>query len=191
MDFFRRIFFQIFYLRKPPWDTGVTPPELMAFIQENPPGRALDLGCGTGTNALTLARNGWQVTGVDFVARAIKTAQDKARQGRLQIDFHVGDVIRLENVSGPFDLILDIGCFHALSDQGKAAYVGNLRQLLAPEGTFLMYAYFRLPDEGPKSLGGGLVEEDLRMLSENLRLLQRQDGTERGMRPSAWFWYRL
>ncbi|MEW6615857.1 MAG: methyltransferase domain-containing protein [Thermodesulfobacteriota bacterium] len=49
-----------------PWDTNITPPEVMEFIQKTSPGRALDLGCGTGTNGITLARHGWKVTGVDF-----------------------------------------------------------------------------------------------------------------------------
>ncbi len=189
MNFLRRLFFQIFYLRKPPWDTGVSPPELMAYIQDNPPGRALDLGCGTGTNAITMAQHGWDVVGVDFIPRAIKKARKKAGQAQLSIDFRVEDVTRLEGVSGPFDLILDIGCFHSLPDQGKTTYLQNLERLLAPSGTFLMYAYFHLPDEPPNSLAGGLDEADLRQLGAHLRLVRRQDGSERGRRPSAWIWY--
>ncbi|HZD55845.1 MAG TPA: class I SAM-dependent methyltransferase, partial [Anaerolineales bacterium] len=71
MKILRRIFFNLWYYREPPWDTGISPPELLAFIESHPAGQALDLGCGTGTNVITLARNGWQVTGVDFAPRAI------------------------------------------------------------------------------------------------------------------------
>ncbi|MCK7512216.1 MAG: methyltransferase domain-containing protein [Desulfobacterales bacterium] len=63
-----------------PWDTNITPPEVMEFIAETPPGRALDLGCGTGTNAIALARHGWQATGVDFAPKAVH----KARAARLK-----------------------------------------------------------------------------------------------------------
>ena len=51
----RRLLFSIWYwLRRPPWDTGVTPPELVRFVSAHSPGRALDLGCGTGTNVVVV-----------------------------------------------------------------------------------------------------------------------------------------
>ena len=182
----RKLFYQVLYLGDPPWDTGVSPPELMAFIESRPPGRALDLGCGTGTNAITLARRGWQVSGVDFIGRAIRQARRKARQAGVQVDFHVGDVARLERISGPFDLILDIGCFHSLTEAGRRDYVNNLDRLLAPEGTYLLYAWIRTAEAEDNALG----ETDLALLDECLRLVRREDGEERGQRPSAWFTYR-
>lgn len=68
---------------KPPWDSGITPPELVALV-EGPdalaPGRALELGCGTGTNAVYLARHGWQVAAVDLVDRAVRQARRRPRR---------------------------------------------------------------------------------------------------------------
>jgi len=154
----------------------------MAFIERNPPGRALDLGCGTGTNAITLAQHGWRVTGVDFVGKAIRSAQRKARQAVVEVDFRQEDVTRLRGITGPFDLVLDIGCFHSLPAESKAAYVQNMERLLAPNGTFLMYAFFQDDESKP-----GLKEQDLVLISDHLRLVGRQDGWERGSRPSAWF----
>ena len=174
------------YLRKPRWDTGVTPPEVMAFLGSRSPGRALDLGCGTGTNAITLAQHGWQVTGVDFVSSAIQQARRKARQAGVSIDFRQGDVTHLPGVTGPFDLVLDIGCFHSLPPQAKQTYAQNLPGLLAKPGTFLMYGFFK--DPGVSRVG--LETSDLDLLATYLRLAQRQDGTERGARPSVWLTYR-
>lgn len=185
--FLSKIFFNFLYLfGEPPWDTGISPPELMAFIAEQPPGRALDLGCGTGTNVITLARHDWQVTGVDFVGRAIETARRKAKKAGVQAEFHVDDVTRLEGVAGPFDLVLDIGCLHSLAPEAKTRYIDNLGSLLAPGGFFLVYGFL----QGPEASGQGLSPSDLHALEADLALLDRQDGTERGIRPSVWLKYR-
>lgn len=178
----QKLFFNLWYYRKPPWDTGISPPELMEYIANHPPGRALDLGCGTGTNVITLARHGWRVTGVDFARRAIAIARYKARQARIQVDLRVGDVTKFTN-PGSFDLVLDIGCFHTLPFALRQEYIHNLTQLLAPQGTYLLYAFFKSEGEN----GPGLLPADVELLSEHLTLVSRQDGTERGMRPSAWF----
>lgn len=179
----KRLFYTLSYLSDPPWDTGISPPELMAFIQSHEPGRALDLGCGTGTNAITLAKHGWQVTGVDFVWLAIRAAKRKARKASAEVDFRVGDVTRLEGISGPFDLVLDIGCFHSLPESRKAAYIRNLEHLLSDIGTFLMYGFI----QNPGSSDTGISNHDLTRLTKFLRLVERNDGTDRGQRKSAWF----
>lgn len=186
MSFFRRLFFNLWYLRKPPWDTGVSPPELLDFIAQHPPGRALDLGCGTGTNVLTLAQHGWQVTGVDFAARAIKKAKKRLRKADVQAELIVDDVTELQGLSGPFDLILDIGCFHGLSEEGVAKYIRNLDRLLAPGGYLLLYGFFK----GPEESGTGLLESDLEAIATLLEPIDRKDSTERKLRPSVWMTYR-
>ena len=187
MKFLRRIFFNLMYFRNPPWDTGISPPELMAFIEENPPGRALDLGCGTGTNVITLAKNGWQATGVDFAPHGIKIARQKAKQANLDVNLLVDDVTHLDKVDGKFDLILDMGCYHSLSAEGKANYRKNLERLLAPGGTYLLYAFFR---EDSEENGPGISIADVDAINSFLTLEHREDGTERGRRPSAWFNFR-
>jgi len=185
MNALRRLTFTLWYLRRPPWDSGIVPPEVEAFIRENPPGRALDLGCGTGTSSQALARAGWTVTGVDFIKRAIRIAKRKALAENLSIDFHVADVTHLPGplFTVPYDLVLDVGCFHGLSPDGKAAYLNQSDHLLASGGTWLLYGFFR-PDESP---GPGLIASDL----ENFpfKMIKRQDGVDRKNRPSAWLWF--
>jgi len=186
MSLLTRLFFQFKYLQKPRWDTGISPPELLEFIQQYPPGRAIDLGCGTGTNAITLAKNGWQVTGVDFIGRALQAAREKARQAGVEVDFRQGNVAHLQGVSGPFDLVFDLGCFHSLSATDRPAYVENLGHLLAVHGIYLMYAFFKQTS----SNRAGLVDKDLDLLASRLELVRRQDGEDSRGLPSAWFTYR-
>jgi SAM-dependent methyltransferase len=179
----RRVYFNLWYFFNPPWDTGISPPELLDFLARHPPGRALDLGCGTGTNVLTLAQHGWQVCGVDFAWQAIFLARRKARQAGVQADLRVGDVTLLKGIHGPFDLVLDIGCFHSLPGAGRAAYLRNLTRILAPQGFFLLYAFL-----GSSAAGSpGLQPTDLAALESSLALVRRQDGQDRGQQPSAWF----
>ena len=135
-----------YLLGRAPWDTGVSPPELLAFLDANPAGRALDLGCGTGTNVVTLAQRGWDVTGVDFSARAIGAA---ACRGHAQPAWPPTCAEATSPTSpvsiGPFDMILDIGCFHRLGSTAQARYAGNLDRLLGRRGAFLLYAFVADP----------------------------------------------
>ena len=178
-----RLRFLWMYLRRPPWDSGITPPELHEFIAAHPAGRALDLGCGTGTNVLTLAQNGWRVTGVDFVPKAIQLAKRKTKNVKDKVDLHVGDVTNLRGITGPFDLALDSGCF--LGVENKSAYLDELDRLLARGGHWLLYAFLR-PDTLPS--GPGLDAATLnRIQASGFSLLSRTDGFDRRDRPSAWF----
>ena len=98
--------YALWYFQRPPWDSGITPPELLEFLKDRPVGRAIDMGCGTGTNLIHLALQGWQVTGIDFVPLAIHQARKKARQAGIKADFQIGDVTRLESIAGPYDLTI-------------------------------------------------------------------------------------
>jgi ubiquinone/menaquinone biosynthesis C-methylase UbiE len=182
---FRRLLFHYWYFRHPPWDTGISPPELNDFLNEHQPGRAIDLGCGTGTNVVTLARAGWQVTGVDFAARAIQLARKKVRQARVQAELSVQDVTRLDGIAGPFDLAFDLGCFHTLPQAGKSQYLEQLDRILAPQGFWLLYGFLKPEASGT---GPGLSEADIGRITSQVTLLSRQDGTDqKGARASAWF----
>ena len=180
----RKAFFTFLYwFRDPPWDTNITPPEVYGFLESNPPGRALDLGCGTGTNVITLAEMGWKATGIDFVPRAIRMARRKARRKGLSeaAKFRVGNALSAESFQGKYDLILDIGCFHGLPEGSAEVYARNIKDHLAEGGSLLLYAHLR---QGPSS-SHGADEESLEKLGEVLRLDWRQEGEE-SSRPSAW-----
>ena len=170
-----------------PWDTGVSPPELLAYLKTRPPGRALDMGCGTGTNAITLARHGWEVYAIDFSAPAIRTARRKARRAGVSAHFYRRSVADTGDLPAPFDLILDIGCYHGLHPAIQAQYAANLKRLLAPGGTLLMYAHLRQAGASPDY---GLDENGLHLLTEHVRLIQRTEGRDHRGRASAWLVFR-
>lgn len=179
----KKLFYYLSYFRKPPWDTGISPPELLELIRTCPPGKALDLGCGTGTNAITLARHGWRVTGIDFVAKAIRKAQKKARQAGVKVDFHIGDVTKIDMIHGQFDLVLDIGCFHSLTPEEKTAYIRNLKRLLAPGGIFLLYGFLA----GASPTSSGISPSDIESIRSVAELVRQDTGFDRAQRSSAWF----
>jgi SAM-dependent methyltransferase len=185
----QRLLYNLWYYFHPPWDTGIIPPEVVEAVEGPgalPPGRALDLGCGTGTNSLYLARHGWQVVGVDLAATAIRRARRKAEGTGLSLDFHAADVTRLDFLDPPFDLALDIGCFHALDAQGQRRYRDQLCRLLNPGARFMLYAFGPHPG---RFIRMGIARDQVRRLFEPDFLLRRVDGGEDPTGPSAaWYW---
>src|SRR5579871_280525 len=95
-----------------PWDTGFPSTELRRVLRERKltPCRALDLGCGTGTNSVWLAQQGFEVTGMDFAALAIEQAQERARQAGVNVRFVCGDVLQPPDLGAPFGFFFDRGC---------------------------------------------------------------------------------
>lgn len=181
-NLFRRFLFQYWYLGQPPWDTGISPPELLEFIDNHKPGRAIDIGCGT--NVITLAGAGWKVTGVDFAPRAIKLARQKAEQAGVQAEFLVKDATNLQGIHGPFDLALDLGCFHGIPQAGRIKYLEQLDRILTPDGFWLMYSFLKAE---PDSQETGLAAWDIDQILTFLSLIWRRDGFDKRERSSAWF----
>jgi cyclopropane fatty-acyl-phospholipid synthase-like methyltransferase len=177
----------MYLLRRTPWDTGTSPPELITFLENHEPGRALDIGCGTGTNLITMARRGWQVIGVDISSRAIQLAQRKAQATGLQIQLIRDDVSSFDNITGTFDLALDLGCFHSLSRQEQIRYASNLNHFIKPGGTFLLYTW--LSEDTKNASNRPSQEVIIRLFAQHFELTSIQHGTDR-QRTSAWFTFR-
>jgi SAM-dependent methyltransferase len=132
----RRVLFDVLYsIGRPIWDTP-TPPEVRDVVEGPsalPPGRALDVGCGTSPNVAYLAQHGWDATGVDFSPKAIQLAKRNAG-GIPGAAFVEADVTKLSasGIAGPFDLVIDNGCYHSLSPEGRAAYVPEVAAVMKP-----------------------------------------------------------
>ncbi len=106
-------------------------------------GRALDLGCGAGRNALHLASRGVEVDAVDLSPAAIAWAEERARGAGVEVRFHCGDAFALAGteLAGPYDLIYDSGCFHHLPPHRRISYLALLDRLLAPGGLFALTCF--------------------------------------------------
>jgi SAM-dependent methyltransferase len=155
--------YRAFYLaRLRIWERQVPPTDLVELIEGLDalrPGRALDLGAGTGTDSIYLAGRGWDVTGVDMVPEALAIARRNAVARSVRAKFVHGDVTRLSDVvQGTFDLVLDFGCFHTLPPDQRAAYVDNVSTAAAPGATFLLYGFARPPRLAPMPAGISLDE---------------------------------
>lgn len=191
---------QIYLEGKPPWDSGISPPELLEAIRGDaalPPGRALDIGCGTGTNSISMASAGWHVVGVDFAPPAIAQAQAKAKQAQDSIAhahgsviFIVADVTRLPPpASGEHkQLLLDLGCLNGIPRDRRPAYAQMLAQQAAPGALFMLYAHLpRADGSGPI----GCTPEELdALLGANFVLERREMGQAPQGGASMWNWFR-
>ncbi|MGW1022227.1 class I SAM-dependent methyltransferase [Streptomyces sp. NPDC002577] len=144
-------------------------------------GRALDLGCGPGRNAVHLASLGFEVDAVDLSPAAVAWAEDRARESGAAVRFHCGDAFALAGteLTGPYDLIYDSGCFHHLPPHRRISYLALLDRLLAPGGLFGLTCFAagamgsELPDADfyrDSRLHGGLAytPESLRLIFSDL-----------------------
>ncbi|MFE4259792.1 class I SAM-dependent methyltransferase [Streptomyces sp. NPDC056883] len=106
-------------------------------------GRALDLGCGPGRNALHLAARGFEVDAVDLSPTALAWAGERARAAGARVRFHQGDAFGAAGAGlvGPYDLIYDSGCFHHLPPHRRVSYLDLLDRLLAPGGRFALTCF--------------------------------------------------
>jgi ubiquinone/menaquinone biosynthesis C-methylase UbiE len=174
----------------PPWDTGTVPEKLLAVGAELPPGRFLDLGCGTGTTAVHMASLGWEVVGVDFVEQAIDAACDRARNAGVAADFHVGDVTRLADLLGDkaFDLVFDQGCYHGIAADRRDDYAAGLARVTRPGATFLVFGFNAVPVSWRLAGASGIGMRDVTTRFARWFTVVTNEVDEGPLRPS---WTRL
>ncbi len=165
----RHNLFRVFYgLGFTPWDGHAEAKSLRELVEGTadtpalPVGAALDVGCGTGDTSIYLAHRGWHVTGVDFVPKALGKARAKARAAGVEVDFVQADVTHLSRagIDAKFQLIVDNGCLHGMSDDDRDLYVQEITAAAAPGARLLIVA---APPGGPfRFLGVDEAEVDRR-----------------------------
>jgi methyl halide transferase len=159
---------------KLPWDTGVPSSELQRVLSQNTIQhcRALDLGCGTGTNSVWLAQQGFEVTGIDLAPLAVERAEKRAHAAGVKVRFVVADVLHLPDLDGPFAFFFDRGCYHAVRRTASEQYAPAVARLLASGGRGLILAgNAREPhDPGPPVVTEEQIREELGLAFQILDL---------------------
>jgi len=188
-----------YLLGRVPWDTGVTPPEVVALIERGDlsPSRALDLGCGTGTNCIYLVRHGWEAVGVDFSALAIRRARRKARRAGVDCWFYQADVTDLQeghsDGTPPQEGHSDgtppqEGHSDGTPPERWERYAAGVARLVQPGGVYMLYAFTPPRPERPTR---GLPPGEVRRLLALAFAVERQEGGDDATDPrSAWYWLR-
>lgn len=142
---------------------GEKPPQLLeeAVKEVRSPGRALDIGCGTGVHSVYMAQHGLTVTAVDFIPEALPFGMRRAEKAGVKIDFVAADITKYENPE-KFDLILDSGCFHGFNEKYRTIYRDKLLGWLAEGGQYVLVHFSRnhaLGIVGPRGRKKKEIEE--------------------------------
>jgi SAM-dependent methyltransferase len=130
-----------------PWDIGRPQPAIVRLASGGSiAGPVLDVGCGTGENALHIAGLGVAVLGVDVAETALAIAREKAAARGLAVEFAVADALRLECLGRRFETVLDCGLFHTFDREERARYVASVAAVTEPGGTLYVLCF---SDDGP------------------------------------------
>ena len=183
--------------RQTPWDSGKHSRELERVIDERPikPCRMLEIGCGTGTNAIFLAKRGFTVTAVDVSSLAIEQAHAKAKQAGVNVDFRVADILRGADLGPPFDFVFDRGVYHHVRTIDLWGFLTALSRLTKGGSHYLTLAGNANDRETPEGVGPPVVRtvEICTELSSLFDLVQLREFTFDGIvvdgkpiTPLAW-----
>jgi SAM-dependent methyltransferase len=180
-----------------PWE-HTEPPEPLASLVDGPealtPGAMLDVGCGTGHDAIYCARHGWSATGIDAVPRALREARRNASRAGAQVRFLQADISRTPgaDIGTGYGLLTDIGCLHGLPSSALANAVATITAAAPTGATMLMFAIapgLRAP------LPRGIDPAEIPLLFRDWKLVSSRPATDvqlkGAMRPASPFWYQL
>ena len=186
--------------RDTPWDTGRPSSELQRILAEREisRGRALELGCGTGANAVFLAKQGFDVTAVDVSPLAIRQARAKAAEAGVKVELLAADLLELPDLGPPFPFVFDRGVYHTVRRDDLAGFLDTLSRVTAPGGIYLALAgnanEVRPGERGPPRVSAEEICRELAPLMELVLLREIRfdetlidDKLERALAWSALF----
>jgi SAM-dependent methyltransferase len=178
----------------PPWETGQPSSELARVVAEEKiqPCRAIELGCGTGINAVWLAQQGFDVTAVDITPLAIERARRRAIAAGVTVRFELADVLDLREHYEPFPFFFDRGCYHAVRDLDVRAYLRTLERVTAPGSLGLVLTGNARdphpPGQGPPVVSAEELHAELEPVFEIVRLREFRFDTVEEAGPGFLSW---
>jgi SAM-dependent methyltransferase len=126
----------------PPWDIGRPQPAIVRLAGRGViRGAVIDVGCGTGSNAVYLASRGLDVVGIDAAPTAIARAKEKAREQGSSVTFLVGDALALDGLERTFDTAIDCGLFHTFSDSERLRFAQSLHRILGAGARYVLLCF--------------------------------------------------
>jgi SAM-dependent methyltransferase len=177
--------------RSAPWDSGRPNTGLVEAVESGTvkPGRVVELGCGSGTNAIYLASKGFDVTALDVAPTALAIARRKAARAGVTVRWLLADVLAPPELE-PFDFIFDSGCYHGVRRGNAAGYVKTASVLSRPGTLMLIHAGNA---NEPRHYGPPRVEEteligDFAATWDFVHLREVRPGGDPGRASGAWFW---
>jgi methyl halide transferase len=182
------------YRRKTPplWDAGLPSGELRRVVEDGTirACRVVELGCGSGTDAVYLAGKGFDVTAIDIAPTALAQAHEKAHKAGVQVLWLLADVLAAPRLE-PFDFIYDRGCYHEVRGQNLAAYLETVRRYSRAKTRFLLLAGSineTVLDFGPPRLAEEEIRDDFSSLFdfESVRESRFEIAKPGAMGPLAW-----
>jgi SAM-dependent methyltransferase len=150
-----------------PWDIGRPQAEIVALAEAGLiTGSVLDIGCGTGENALYLAGRGHAVFGLDGSATGIERARRKAAERGLPVQFHVWDALELGRLRKSFETVIDVGLFHVFADGERRRYAQSLADVTASGSDLfiLCWSTEEPPGPGPRRIDEYGIREAFRSI---------------------------
>ena len=132
------------------------PKELVDLIESKTiaPKTALDMGCGEGYFSIYLAKQGFEVTGIDFSETAISRAKNNAKRAGVKCRFIKSDAVGLNGLDTQFDFIFEWGLLHCIMPPERQRYLAGVKKALKPDGVYLS-ASFSWYDQ---ALGGSMLK---------------------------------
>ncbi len=175
-----------------PWDTGRPDKNLKKYLAGlvSPGAKVLEIGCGTGDNAIFMAGFGLLVTATEIVPMAMEKAVKKAKKQGIEVEFLLKDIMKEAIPSRPFDMAFDRGCFHHFSSlQDRRRFAKRISGHLNEGGAWLSLignADDLRPDTGPPRLKAVEVVEAVEPFFEIVLLKSSYFDSNQNPPPRCW-----